>query len=235
MLISIIIPVYNEESIIVDTLKTAREFAQSLPQCEIIFVDDGSSDATYSKASEFTGNGIKMITYSQNMGKGYAVRSGVFAASGDIVFFTDCDLAYGLDIIKEGIELFRHNPDAGILIGSRILHPDGYAGYTFMRKFASKTFLLLLRLHGGLKVSDSQSGIKGFRREVVQPVFSRCEENRWSFDFEIILTAQKLGVPIIEIPVKIINHRESHISLLRDGIHMFRDIGRIKKSVKDKE
>ena len=233
-MISLVIPVYNEQEIIEDTIKTVRGFMDENfgSNYEVLFVNDGSRDKTQEIAGRFASDNIKIVSYEPNRGKGCAVRTGMLAATGDLIFFTDCDLAYGLDIIREGVSFLEQDKDAGILIGSRRKHKEGYASYTFTRKIMSSVFFTVLRVYGGIKQSDSQSGIKGFRREAAHKIFKLCETDGWSFDFEILLTAEKLGVKIIEMPAKIINHRASKVNVLCDSIRMLRDISKIKKRVK---
>ena len=200
---------------------------------EAIFVNDGSTDNTLKIANESADENIKIVSYEKNKGKGGAVRTGMLASAGDIVFFTDCDLAYGLDVIKQGYDMFGANPQAGIIIGSRRLHKEGFASYNFLRKVMSHVFFIVLKVYGGIKQSDSQSGIKGFRKEAVKKIFNLCETDGWSFDFEILLIADKLGLKIAEMPVKIVNHRESKIRALADSIKMLKEISIIKKRVKN--
>jgi len=239
MMISLVIPMYNEEKIIGETIRTVKNYMDNnFLDCgcdyEVLFVNDGSSDNTLKIAEELSGDNIKIISYEKNKGKGGAVRTGMLAADGDIIFFTDCDMAYGLDVIKQGYEIFEENKEADIIIGSRKKHKDGYAGYTFLRKIMSHTFMFVLKTYGGIKQSDSQSGIKGFRKEAVHRIFNLCDSDqcRWAFDVEILLIANKLKYKIFEMPVKIINHRESKVRPVKDSIRALKDVRIIKKRVK---
>ena len=146
--------------------------------------------------------------------------------------FTDADLAYGTDVIKRVYDTFAENPDADMVIGSRNLNKDGYEGYTLIRKIASKVYIKVLCFVGGFKLSDSQCGCKAFTRETVAEIFPRCEVNGFAFDFEAILWATKLGKKIKEMPVKIINHRESKVNVMSDTFKMLRDLYKMKKRIK---
>jgi dolichyl-phosphate beta-glucosyltransferase len=119
-----------------------------------------------------------------------------------------------------------------MVIGSRNLSKDGYEGYTPIRKLASKTYIKVLCLAGGFKLSDSQCGCKAFTKDAVKKIFTRCEVDRFAFDFEAILWAVKYGMTIHEIPVKIINHRESSVNLVRDTLKMLRDLVKMKRRIK---
>ena len=224
---------YNESSIIKDTAKTLHEYmSANFEDYEIIFSDDGSRDGCGDMVREMNLPNVRVVGYEQNMGKGYAVRTAMLAAEGDYVMFTDADLAYGTDVIKEVYETFLANPDASVVIGSRNLHKDGYEGYTAIRKLASKAYIKVLCILGGFKLSDSQCGCKAFTGEAVKKIFPRCEINRFAFDFECILWAVKYGMKVAEMPVKIINHRESTVNVMRDAPKMVKDILKMKKRIK---
>lgn len=230
MKVSLVIPMYNEESIIAATLGTVSEYMRAnFTNWEVVFSDDGSTDGCLAAVNAFPDEHIRAVTYEKNQGKGAAIRHGVLNAAGDVVIFTDCDLAYGLDVVKQAAGLFEANPDADIVIGSRNLSKDGYEGYTLLRKLASKAYIRCLAFAAGFKLSDSQCGFKGFRRETAQAIFSECEVNGFAFDFEVLIKAKNMGKKILEMPVKVINHRESKVSVLRDSVKMLKDVRKIKK------
>lgn len=233
MKISLCIPMYNETSIIADTAKTLVEYMSvHFPgDHEIIFSDDGSTDGSADLVRGLALPGVRVVGYEKNRGKGCAVRTALLAAEGDIVMFTDADLAYGTDVIARVAETFDANPESGMVIGSRNLSEDGYEGYTPLRRLMSKVYIRVLCLVGGFKLSDSQCGCKAFRREAVQAIFPRCQVDGFAFDFEAILWAQKLGIKITEMPVKIINHRESKVRVLRDTVKMLGDLRRMRKRI----
>ena len=104
-----------------------------------------------------------------------------------------------------------------------------------MRKLASKAYIKVLCVAGGLKLSDSQTGCKAFSGKAAKDIFSRCTVNGFAFDFEAILWAQKLGYKFTEMPVKVINHRESKVRLVRDTFRMLRDLRKMKKRIKSAE
>lgn len=235
MKISLIIPMYNESSIIADTAKTVFEYmSANFEDYEVIFVDDGSKDNSAEVANSLALPNVRVSGYGGNKGKGAAVRHGMLEASGDVIMFTDADLAYGTDVIKRVYDIFSGDESIKIVTGSRNLSADGYEGYTALRKLMSKVYIKVLCIVGGFKLSDSQCGCKAFCSSAAKDIFSRCEVNGFAFDFEAILWAGKLGYPITEMPVKIINHRESKVNVIKDTIKMLRDLRRIKKSVKAK-
>ena len=236
-MISLVIPVYNEEKIIAATIESVKVFMGKTfgAEYEVILVNDGSRDSTLEIAEGYAaGNrNIKIIALPQNRGKGGAVRAGMLAAEGDIIFFTDCDLAYGLEVIREGYEVFEKNKELDILIGSRRKHKEGFGSYSFLRKLMSLAYFMVLKIYGGIRqTTDSQSGVKGFRNGAAKKIFALCECDGWAFDLEALLTAEKLGFKIGEIPVKIVNHGDSKVDIIKDSVKMLKDISEIKKRVK---
>ena len=233
MKLSLIVPMYNEAAIIEETAKTyATYLAATFPEYELIFVDDGSADDCGAKVEALGLPNTRVIRYTPNQGKGNAVRTGMLAASGDVRMFLDADVAYGTAVIARAAKLFEENPDKDLVIGSRPLHPDGYAGYTFIRKLASETYIKVLNVVGGFRLSDSQCGCKAYRGPAAEAIFSRTETKGFAFDFETILWAQKLGYGILEMPVTVVNHRESKVNVLRDTFKMLGELRQINKRIK---
>ena len=93
----------------------------------------------------------------------------------------------------------------------------------------------MIKIAAGFRLSDSQCGIKGFRRAAAQRIFPHCEVDRFAFDLEVLMIANKLGLKIEEMPVKIVNHRESKVNVMRDSLKMLRDVRRMKKRIRKKE
>ena len=231
--ISLCIPMYNENGIIADTARTLHEYmSKTFEDYEILFSNDGSKDGCDKTVEALNLPCVRVVGYPDNRGKGCAVRTALLAAEGDVIMFTDADLAYGTDVIKRVYDAFIENPDADMVIGSRNLSADGYEGYTFVRRIASKLYIKVLCIAGGFKLSDSQCGCKAFTKQTVAEIFPRCEVNGFAFDFEAILWATKLGKKICEIPVKVINHRESKVHVISDTFKMLKDLRRMKKRIK---
>ena len=233
MKFSLCIPMYNESAIIADTAKTlAAYMAGHFHDFEILFSDDGSTDGSAEIVRALNLSGVRVIGYPDNRGKGSAVRGAMLAADGDVIMFTDSDLAYGTEVIERVAREMGDKPELDVLVGSRNISDDGYEGYTFLRKLASKSYIKLLCLAGGLRLSDSQCGCKAFRGEAAKRIFSRCEVNGFAFDFEAIMIATRMKMKIGEIAVKVINHRESKVHVFSDAFRMLGDLGKMKKRIK---
>jgi len=131
MKISVCIPMYNENRVIEKTAKTLSEYMEAhFEDYEIIFCSDGSADGCDETVRALGLPNVRVISYMPNQGKGYAVRTAMLAATGDIRMFTDADLAYGTDVIAQVANAFAEHPEAELVIGSRNLQKDGYQGYT---------------------------------------------------------------------------------------------------------
>ncbi len=233
MKISVIIPMYNESKIIEETAKALSSYMDGhFDDYEIIFSDDGSTDGCRSIVDGLQLPRVRTVGYEKNRGKGSAVRHAMLAAKGELRLFTDADLAYGTEPIARAYEQMARTPSADILLGSRNIGKDGYERYTFMRKIMSKLYIRVLCIVGGFKMSDSQCGFKAFRGECAEEIFSKCTVDGFAFDFEAILRATNKNKIFCEMPVKIVNHRESTVRPLRDAFKMLGDLRRIKKNVK---
>lgn len=233
MKVSVCIPMYNESNVIAASMTALSQYMDShFEDYEIIVSNDGCRDGSERIVENLHLPNVVVIGDSVNRGKGYAVREAMLKATGDIRMFTDSDLAYGVEVIGEFVRQFEEHPDADVLIGSRTLHKNGYAGYTRFRKFASKIYIKLLCRVGGFRLSDSQCGCKAYRKSAAEAIFSKCTVDGFAFDFETILRAKEAGLSIVEVPVKVLCHGESKIRMLRDSFKMMKDLFRIKKQIK---
>ena len=224
---------YNESKIIAQTAKALHKYMKEHfdDDFEIIFSNDGSVDGCDKIVEDLKLSNVRVVGYEKNRGKGCAVRCAILESLGDIVMFTDADLAYGVEVIDQAYKVIKKEK-CDMLVGSRTLHKEGYEGYTFIRKAASKTYIKILSVAGGFKLSDSQCGFKAFDGSFARKIFSKCTTDGFAFDLEAILIANKMGAKIYEMPVKIINHRESKVNLFSDAFKMLTETQRIKKRVK---
>jgi dolichyl-phosphate beta-glucosyltransferase len=227
--LSIIIPCYNEDHRIGKTIEAIIAWAQtSNLDYELIIADDGSSDQTRTRAEAFQDRvpHLRILTL-PHQGKGAAVRSGMLAARGQEVLFMDADGSAPLSEIEGLRQALKEG--APIAIGSRVI-PKGAPKVirTYLhRKIMGRCFAFLVNRLVLKGIKDTQCGLKLFKQEVAQDLFSRQELDGFAFDVEILYLAHRKGYSIKEIPVNWINQEGSKVGLIRDSGKMFWDILRI--------
>lgn len=204
--LSIIIPAYKAEKFIGKNLLSVKEVLDQLRYpYEIICVVDGRVDKTFEKAKKFaakhSGN-IKVTGYLTNLGKGHAVRFGMARARGGVIGFVDAGIELnpnGLSMLLEHFEWYN----ADVIVGSK-RHPASKVIYPWQRRLLSFGYQILVRVLFGLKVRDTQVGMKFFRREVLKKVLPRLLVKAFAFDIEMLSVANYLGFNrIYEAPVEI--------------------------------
>lgn len=204
-LLSVIVPAYKQEKTIRQDLLNIDSILSSGLQgydYEIICVIDGKVDKTWEKASSLKSSKIKVVGYDTNKGKGYAVRYGMFRSRGDLVSFLDA----GMEISPNGIMMLMSHMQwygADIIVGSK-RHPVSRVNYPLLRYLLSIGYHLVVRLLFGVSVTDTQSGIKIFRREVLEKVLPRMLVKKYAMDIEMLAVAQYLGFKrIYEAPIEV--------------------------------
>ncbi len=211
-LLSLVVPTYKQEKTIVKNIQELQNNLELLQiPYEIIVVVDGRLDKTYEKVSKLKSKNIKIIAYKENLGKGNAVRTGMLAAKGDIIGFIDA----GMEIDPTGISMLLSHMvwyDADIVVGSK-LHPVSQVEYPPFRKILSWGYRSLNRVLFGLKVKDTQVGIKLYKRKVVKKVFPKLLVKQFAFDVETLAVAHALGFKrIYDAPIKLKFGKESTIT-----------------------
>ncbi|MFW0837815.1 MAG: dolichyl-phosphate beta-glucosyltransferase [Candidatus Komeilibacteria bacterium] len=205
--LSIIIPVYNEASIIQDNLtKILRWLEQQDFASEVIVSDDGSGDNTVELASKLS---VKIIK-NYHQGKGAAVTAGMLAARGQWRIFMDIDLATPISELTKCLE---YSADYDIIIASRAL-PGSQILYSqpWYKVVAGKLGNLLVQITLLPGIHDSQCGFKLFSERAAQ-LFNELQEVGWSFDMELLYLAKQRGFTIKEIPVQWRDDGRSHVKL----------------------
>lgn len=201
--ISVIIPAYKQEKTIEkDLLRTKHVMDQLRYPYEIIVVVDGKLDRTYENAKKVRSSQIHVIGYEINFGKAHAIRYGMQRAKGDIVGFMDS----GMEIDPNGISMLLEHMEwynADIIVGSK-RHLASQVYYPFPRKVLSYGYYFLVKILFGIKVHDTQAGIKIFKREVLKAILPRLVEKKFAGDLEMLIVAKYLGFDkIYEAPIKL--------------------------------
>ena len=227
-LLSVVVPAYCEESTILQTLERIVHILDSLGlPYEVIVVSDGNTDETAARAKELRSDFVRVLDYPDNKGKGYALRFGTSAAKGDLIAFIDGDL----DIHPEGIVRFLEMIDdatVDAVVASKS-HAESVVQYPLFRRLQSRTFRLLVRLLFDLNVSDTQTGLKLFRREVLDVCLPHVTTDGFAFDLELLVLANDAGFHVIEGPVQL-DFNFSTTTGARAVVDMIRQLLRLERS-----
>lgn len=232
--LSVVVPAYNEEERLPRTLSRLHEYyeSQAYPY-DVIIVNDGSKDGTAKLVQEFVVGHPKfqLIDYSPNHGKGYAVRTGILAAKGDLVLFCDADLATPQE---ETEKLLPHILDgADVAIGSRPLRESNLEKHQpLYREMFGRLANKLIQLLAVSGIQDTQCGFKMFTARAAKEIFSRCKLDEFGFDFECLMVARDLDYRIDEVPIRWLDQEGSKVVLMRDGPRALRDLLKIRAAGK---
>jgi dolichol-phosphate mannosyltransferase len=221
--ISVIIPVFNQQSRIYYSLKKIKQAVESaFSKYELIVINDGSTDKTLTvlKCMALTDEHIRVLSYAPNRGKGYAVRHGVLYSHGDAVLFLDGDLNISPDSIKDYIEKL----DTYDLVIASKRHPKSTVTIPKSRAFLSRGFSLLVKMAIGIPQKDTQVGFKVGNGEIMRTIFRNISVNRYAFDVELLTIASIMHLKVQEMPVIMKIDRAINI---KEIMKMFVDVARI--------
>jgi dolichyl-phosphate beta-glucosyltransferase len=225
--LSVVVPAYKEERI-GETLAALREGLEKVAAdggVELIVVDDGSHDGTAELAE--AGGADVVIRQPVNRGKGSAVRTGMLAARGRTVAFTDADLSYSPDQL---IDLLHEVEDGwDVVVGSR-RHTDAVqlVREGRLREVGSRGINLLTKVVLLGEHRDTQCGLKAFRSDVARLIFSHSHVDGFAFDVEVFHLVERYGLSLREVPVRVKNQSRSTVHVVRDAARLVRDLFRIR-------
>jgi len=226
---SVIIPAYNEEKRLPSTLESVHKYLTDTERSfEIIVVDDGSVDKTKEVVNAFAADhcGLRLITHSPNMGKGFSVREGMMRAEGDLLLLDDADGASPIEELVRLEDAIKNGAD--VAIGSRAKPSDETVVNALShRKHIGNTFNMIVQTLLLPGLFDTQCGFKMFKREVAHDLFSIARLDRYAFDVEILYLAKEKGYQIAEVPINWTNVEGSKINLVTDPMNMLAEIAKI--------
>ncbi|MCS7254242.1 MAG: glycosyltransferase family 2 protein [Armatimonadota bacterium] len=232
-LLSIVIPAYNEERRLPQTISCIVEYVRRKQlSCEIVVVDDGSSDATSDVAISVAGSlsftPLRVLRYQPNMGKGYAVNRGVLSSSGRFVLFTDADLSTPIEETEKLLQPLL-NGYCDIAIASRALAGSELpVRQPLFRELMGRAFNVVVQALLLPGIRDTQCGFKCFTRQAAQDVFIRQRTFDFAFDVEILYIARKLGYRIVELPVRWMHSPETKVKVFKHGFQMLLSVFQIR-------
>ena len=198
MIISIIIPAFNEESTIIELLNSVNEQRNEDYELEIIVIDDNSTDSTRQLLQENSVLYTKLICLEKNLGKGGAVREGLKNSTGSYVLFQDADLEYNPFEYKKIFKIIDEF-SADVIIGSRFLSPEFTRVHYYFHKLGNKFITGLFNLFYNTTFTDIYSCYLCFKRELIDPI--KLKSNSWSQHAEILATAVKSSKIFYEVPI----------------------------------
>jgi glycosyltransferase involved in cell wall biosynthesis len=223
--VTVVLPAYRLGEQIADNVTAV---ATALPGAQIIVVDDGSDDSTYEQAERSTRQlpGTRVVRHEFNRGKGAALQTGTTAADGSIVVFLDGDLDLPPAQLPGLLDEFDAI-DADVLVGTKRMGMSA-GRYPWKRQALSRLFSLVTRILFRLPVDETQTGLKIFRRAVLDEVFADLQVYGYAFDLELLVRAHRAGYRIVQSPVDLRVGASSaalHLSTLwemgRDTLRIF--------------
>jgi len=235
--LSIIFPVFNEQLRINNSLNKIKKFIKvsKLKYIEIIFIDDGSTDRTFSIIQNFistfkNNKKIKLLLLKnyRNFGKGYALRKGILYSRAEWILTADIDLSVNINQYQKWFLNRISQKHYFIYFGSRN-HPNSKVQKTLTRYLLGQFFRLLIYFLLKIKFYDTQCGYKLYKNTIAKKIFSKLKDNRFAHDVEIILIASFMKILIKEMPVDWIHRNHSKVNIFKDLFIMFWDLLMIKK------
>jgi glycosyltransferase involved in cell wall biosynthesis len=229
--LSIIIPAYNEQVRLPDTLRRIESYlmGSEWDSHEILIVDDGSTDGTVAAAQGFAchNSNIRVLCNPGNRGKGFCVRQGMLEATGEWRLFTDADLSTPIEELDK-LWSAAERDGGEIAIGSRALDRSLISvRQSPFRENAGKFFNAVMRAFIGLPITDTQCGFKLFRGDIASVLFARQTIERFGFDVEVLFIAFRRGYRIAQVPVRW-NHVEGSKVGMLSGLKAFVELAEIR-------
>ena len=224
--LTVILPCYNEAERLPGTLQTLLAHLPVIPgEVEVLVVDDGSTDATVTVAEAVAAldERVRVLSYRPNRGKGFAVRTGMLAAQGELVVFTDADGSYQPSDLDRVVRALDQAP---VAIGTRASGASG----PLARRAASRVFNLTIRGTLGLPYGDTQSGLKGFRRVAARQIFGQARVDGFAFDIEVLWLAGQLGLEVTEVQVQALERQGSKVQMLSDALEMLGEVWAVRQA-----
>lgn len=235
--VSIVVPAFEEQERLGGSIRKILSYLiETGVNGELIVVDDGSADETAriaeSACSEFPNVDSKVIRYEENRGKGFAVKTGLLAASADTALFSDADLSTPIEEMSKLIEPVL-NGKYEVTFGSRALDRSLIGTrQPWRREQGGRVMNLIIKSMSGLRFLDTQCGFKAFNMLKFRPLLDLMTIDRFGFDVEFLFVAKHNGLRLAEIPVKWNDVEGSKVSVLRDTRRMFTELYQIRRNAK---
>jgi len=231
--LTLVIPAYRESARLGPSLQRVARWLEAWGgSAEVVVVDDGSPDDTaeVARAHAALFARLRVLRHPVNRGKGAAVRTGVLAAEGRLVAFADADLAAPIEALSRLLSALERGADVAVA-SRRTQGADIARRQPLARRVAGHAFRALVRALVPTGVSDTQCGLKAFRREAARRLAAQSRLDGWAFDVEWLARARRLGLSVAEVPVRWSDDPRSALVLRRAALQMLRDLLRIRRDL----
>ena len=228
--ISIVIPAYNEEKRLPQTLdRVVAYLSERQWTAEVLVVNDGSRDQTAALVQDYARRHpmVRLLNNPGNRGKGFSVKNGMTHAQNDWVLFSDADLSTPIEEVEKLLAAVTRDKADGA-IGSRALNRKLVTVHqSAFREYSGRFFNLVMRTLTGLPFADTQCGFKMLRREAAHEVYRRVQIPGFGFDAEALFIAKVLGYKVVEVPVRWANAEGTKVTML-NGLQAFTDLALVR-------
>lgn len=229
--VDLVIPVYNEEHVLADSVSTVLEWCARHPEHEwrVVVANNASTDSTLTVARrlEEEHQGQVFAVDIPVKGRGIALRTAWLTSTADVMAYMDVDLSTDLDGVPALIDPIARG-EADLTYGSR-LAKQSQTRRGWKREFISRSYVFILRFLAGLKVSDAQCGFKGISRPAAQALVPLVRDNAWFFDSEMLLVAQENGYRLREVPVRWTDDPDSRVAIVKTATEDLKGIWRLRR------
>ena len=226
--VDVVIPVYNEEGVLRDSVEKLRDFLQKNATWKwvIVIADNASTDNTWEVAQDLSRRHPDVLPLSvERKGRGRALRRAILESKADVVTYMDVDLSTDLGAFPSLVRAIEEGYE--IAIGSRLM-PGSTVQRCFKRELTSRTYNLLLNLMFRTGLSDAQCGFKALSREAARQLVPLVKNQEWFFDTEILLLARRKGYRVKEIPVAWTEDLDSKVSVPKVAFEYIKELLRMR-------
>jgi len=229
--VDLVIPVYNEERVLADSVAKVLGWCDQHPEHDwrVVVANNASTDSTLTIARRLEGEypGRMRALDVPVKGRGIALRTAWLTSTADVMAYMDVDLSTDLAALPPLIDPIALG-EVDVAYGSR-LAKGAQTERGFKREFISRSYVFLLRTLAGLKVSDAQCGFKGISRAAAQALVPLVRDNAWFFDSELLLVAQENGYRLREVPVRWTDDPDTRVAIVKTATEDLKGIWRLRR------
>lgn len=229
--VDLVLPVYNEERELEQSVRTVLRWCDSHPEhaWRVVVADNASTDGTLAIARRLEGElpGRAVALHIPTKGRGIALRTAWLTSNADVLAYMDVDLATDLGALPALIDPIAAG-DVDLAFGTR-LHRDSQTTRGLKRELISRTYITILKVAAGLRVSDAQCGFKAISREAARELVPLVKDTQWFFDSELLLVAQKNGYRLREVPVKWIDDPDTRVRIVKTAMEDLHGVWRLRR------